>query len=174
MVGAFFTALLTDFKASASNVSALVWPVVQALLPAIALAGLAGSVVWFVWGVSSVLRLVYSWTSGQRLKAQEELFNNLDRSLKRRLRGDIRESGWLLPELVEAVMTLDGFGIDTPEWRPVVSTDNADDAEDTEDLVAIWTMFVPALLPSIRRGSVRQARQATALMDASTEPCEAR
>ena len=128
-------------------------PVLDALLPIVALAGTAGGIVWVIFEV-------WEWTSsrlpGHRLKAHAPLIEQL-RTVSGEALSDVTRLHHTFGLILEAKQVLeDEFSIACPGMLEAES--HEEEAVALSNWLSDWGAFASILLPRVRQGNLKTAR----------------
>lgn len=145
--------LLTDFGDAATRVGSM-FPVIEALLPVVALAGASGAVMWLLieaWMWRPSYRL------GQRLKSHTLLIENI-RSISTADLSEHSKARHATNLILEAKVAMEEqFEIPCPGLEvPGTKTER----EVLSIWLNSWSTFAAVLLPRVRVGDLKNARRA--------------
>ena len=152
-VGAW-TGLLVDFEDAATRVGSM-FPLIDALLPIVALSGTAGGVAWLLF---EAWTWHPSYRRGQRLKQYAALLEYIRSTLAADILSDPSKVLRAHNRILEAKMTLEEqFEIPCPGLEtPVTMTET----EVLSIWIDGWSTFAAVLLPRVRSGNWKNARRA--------------
>lgn len=158
-----WTGLLVDFENAATRIGAML-PVLDALLPIVALAGTAGGIVWVTFEV-------WEWTSprlpGQRLKAHAPLIEQL-RTVSGEALSDATKLHHTFGLILEAKQILeDEFSIPCPGMP---ETESHEEEVALSNWLSDWGAFASILLPRVRQGNLKTARMTIDNLDMKLAP----
>ena len=155
-----WTGLLVDFENVATRIGAML-PVLDALLPLAALAGILGGTVWVIFEAQE---LVASRLPGRRLKAHVDLIDEVRQISAQALSNpsDLQRAFNLIFE-AKQILEVE-FSIPCPGMPPTSNNVSAEGVA-LSNFLTDWSAFGSVLLPSVRKGNLKIARRATKNMD---------
>ena len=164
---ALWIGLLVDFEGAATRVGSML-PVIDALMPILALGFTVGGVTWLLF---EAVTWHPSYRRGQRLKQHTALLEEINSTSATDIRPDDSALWHALNRCLEAKVILEEqFKIPCPHLKLPETTDNEDENKALRRWVNSWSIFTAVLLPRVRAGDLTNARHAIDDIDKRLQP----